>query len=194
MITLANLGTAPVIRGTVTLLNDLPRYEVLLEKAKQCPEFDASACYAFLHLLKTSDELLALDNQFLERLGTRQGRFALLMTLHKTPEDSPPTAAELAQSTGVTRATMSGFLDGLEREGVIERRTDPRDRRVIRVHLTVKGSEFAERLGPLYCKWFTSVLQSLTVAEREHLVYLLEKIQNRLADLSREIQPPADAA
>ncbi len=53
------------MRGTLTLLKGLPRYEVFLEEAKHFPGLDASACYTFLQLLRTGDELLALDEQVL---------------------------------------------------------------------------------------------------------------------------------
>ena len=119
------------MRGTLTLLKALPRYEVFLEEAKHFTGLDASACYAFLPLLRTGDELLALDEQVLASHGTRHGRFNLLMILMKCTEGKA-TPAGLAEKTGVTRATISGLLDGLQKDGLIERRSDPQDRRLIR--------------------------------------------------------------
>src|SRR6202521_4538457 len=112
---------------TVTLLKGLPRYDVFLETSKHFPQLDASACYTFLQLLRTGDELLALDEQILSSYGTRHGRFNLLMMLLKY-SDGEATPAGLADKTGVTRATISGLLDGLEKDGLIQRRPDPQDR------------------------------------------------------------------
>ena len=50
--------------GSLTLLKGLPRYEVFLEEAKCFPGLDASACYTYLQLLRTGDELLALDQKY----------------------------------------------------------------------------------------------------------------------------------
>jgi DNA-binding MarR family transcriptional regulator len=168
--------------GPLTLLNGLPRYEVFLEEAKRFPGLDASACYTYLQLLRTGDELLARDEQVLTSYGTRHGRFNLLMMLLKSDGDATP--AGLAEKTGVTRATISGLLDGLERDGLIERRTDPDDRRLIRVQLTAAGHSFLDKIRPGYSRWLSSIVEPLNEEERQQLVMLLEKIRTRLAELT----------
>src|SRR6266481_1918703 len=106
-----------LMRAQLTLLKGLPRYDVFLEEAKHFPGLDASACYTFLQLLRTGDELLALDEQVLTSYGTRHGRFNLLMMLTKCSEGHA-TPAGLAEKTGVTRATITGLLDGLQKDGL----------------------------------------------------------------------------
>ena len=181
------------MRGTLTLLKGLPRYEVFLEEAKHFPGLDASACYTFLQLLRTGDELLALDEQVLASYGTRHGRFNLLMMLMKCSEGqaTPATPAGLAEKTGVTRATISGLLDGLQKDGLIERRADPEDRRLIRVHLTLAGQSFLDKIRPAYSRWFSSIVEPLNEEERQQLVFLLEKIRTRLGELARNGKPPS---
>src|SRR6202022_3024149 len=143
------------MREPSTLLKSLPKYEVFLEDSKRFPGLDASACYVFLQLLRTGDELLALDEAILAALGTRHGRFVLLMLLDKhAPGEITP--AELAEKTGVTRATISGLLDGLEKDGLVERKPDPENRRSVQVKLTVTGQDFLDKVRPDYCRWFTS--------------------------------------
>ena len=99
--------------ASLTLLSGLPKYEVFLEEARRCPGLDASACYTYLQLLRTGDELLALDEEVLNSYGTRHGRFNLLLILMKCSSEGA-TPASLADKTGVTRATISGLLDGLD--------------------------------------------------------------------------------
>jgi len=178
------------MRGTLTLLKGLPRYEVFLEEAKQFPGLDASACYTFLQLLRTGDELLALDEQVLASHGTRHGRFNLLMMLMKCTEGHA-TPAGLAAKTGVTRATISGLLDGLQKDGLVERHADPEDRRLIRVHLTLAGQNLLDKILPAYCRWFSSIVEPLNERERQQLVFLLEKIRTRLSELAHNGKPPS---
>ena len=173
------------MRGPVTLLKALPRYDVFLQESRQFPHLDASACYTFLQLLRTGDELLALDEQVLSSFGTRHGRFNLLMML-KHCALGKATPASLAEKTGVTRATISGLLDGLEKQGLVERCPDPENRRSIQVKLTARGQEFLEKIRPDYCRWFTSVVETLDEDERRQLLMLLEKIQIRLSEISSE--------
>ena len=48
------------------------------------------------------------------------------------------------------RATLTGLLDRLKRDGLTERRADPEDRRAIRIHLTSKAEALREELTELY--------------------------------------------
>ena len=177
------------MREPLTLLKALPRYDVFLEEVKDFPDLDAFACYTFLQLLKTGDQLLALDDQVLSSFGTSPGRFNLLMML-KHCHVGEATPADLAEKTGVTRATITGLLDGLEKEGLVERCPDPQNRRSVRVTLKIAGQEFIERVRPAYCRWFNSVVECLDEEEKEQLLTLLEKIQTRLGQMSGQYRKP----
>lgn len=58
------------------------------------------------------------------------------------------TAGALASYLGLTKGTISQSLSVLERRGLIVRRDDPADRRVVRLELTPEGSETAAVLFP----------------------------------------------
>src|SRR6184192_321442 len=49
------------------------------------------------------------------------------------------TLGELAKAEHVRPATMTRIVQALEREGLVRRESDPRDRRVTRLHATAKG-------------------------------------------------------
>jgi DNA-binding MarR family transcriptional regulator len=154
-----------------TLLKGLPRYEVFREGLSSRLEIDPSAVYTFLRLLHFGDELW----------GTSPGRFHLLMVLMHCPEGASNPAA-LAEWKGVSRATITGLLDGLEKDGLIQRQADPSDRRLIRVNLTDAGREFLEKITPTYARWLTDIVGPLSEDERRQLVSLLEKVRIEVPD------------
>lgn len=164
-----------------TLLKGLPRYEVFREGLSSSLEIDPSACYTFLRLLHFGDELLSREEEFLAPWGTSPGRFHLLMVLMHCPEGASNPAA-LAEWKGVSRATITGLLDGLEKDGLIQRQADPTDRRLIRVNLTDAGREFLEKITPTYAQWLTDIVGPLSEEERRHLVSLLEKVRIEVPD------------
>lgn len=185
------------------LLKDLPRYECLLEAAKEFPDLDPSAAEAFLHLLHTSDEVFAVSDRSLAGHNISHGRFGVLMLLWRSVQPraakllgadecvaGPRTPAELADAAGVTRATMTGLIDTLERDGFVKREPDPDDRRMMSVLLTARGERFLQDFLPSHFKSIAAVMGTLTEAERKTLVRLLGKIQDRAAALN----PPRDAA
>jgi DNA-binding MarR family transcriptional regulator len=177
------------------LLKDLPRYECLQESAKEFPELDPSACEAFLHLLHTGDAAFAVAEQNLAAHGISQGRFCVMMLLWRSnqPEvaanltgrdacaPGPRTPAELAEAAGVTRATMTGLIDTLERDGFVKRQPDKTDRRMMSVLLTPKGEQFLRRFMPGHFKITCSLMSGLSVSERKTLVRLLMKVQHQAA-------------
>jgi DNA-binding MarR family transcriptional regulator len=179
------------------LLKDLPRYECLLEAAKEFPDLDPSAAEAYLHLLRTGDEAFNVAEKNLVTHNISHGRFGVMMLLWKGAnprgakllgaEDcvsGPRTPAELADAAGVTRATMTGLIDTLERDGYVKREPDPVDRRMMSVHLTAKAEKFLHDFLPGHFKVTSSLMATLTESERKTLVRLLTKIQQQAAALS----------
>lgn len=175
------------------LLKDLPRYECLLEAAKQFPNLDPSACEAFLHLLRTSDEVFACTERNLTEHGISHGRFGVLLQLWGSCHEESCaglTPAEIADRTGVTRATMTGLVDTLERDGFVRRAADTSDRRMMRVALTPRGRSFLEELLPGHFERMAALMAPLSVGERKTLVTLLNKVLQHASDLNT----PAAAA
>jgi DNA-binding MarR family transcriptional regulator len=98
----------------------------------------------------------------------------------------PRTPAELADAAGVTRATMTGLVDTLERDGLVKREPDPNDRRMMSVVLTAKGEKFLGNFLPGHFKLISSLMATLTEAERKALVSLLMKVQQHATNLKAE--------
>jgi DNA-binding MarR family transcriptional regulator len=167
------------------LIKNLPRYECLLEASKLFPDLDPSATEAFLNLLQAGDEAFrVVDSHFAEH-NISQGRFMVLMLLLNKPTNCPQTRtpAELAGMAHVTRATMTGLIDTLERDHLVKREPDPDDRRMMSVTLTAKGRTLLEKMLPPHFKRMAWLMSPLNEKERKTFVSLLKKIQQRAAEL-----------
>jgi DNA-binding MarR family transcriptional regulator len=90
--------------------------------------------------------------------------------------DEPLGVGELACAAGVSAPTATRMLTGLERGGIVERRTCTRDRRVVRVALTDDGAarmaHKRERIGARHEELF----RSLEPGERARAARLLERL------------------
>lgn len=174
------------------LLKDLPRYECLLEAAKLFPDLDPSASEAFLNLLRTGDEAFRVADHHLAHHNISQGRFTVLMLLLDKKENCPQarTPAELADMAGVARATMTGLIDTLERDGLVKREPDPEDRRMMSVGLTAKGENLMRTILPGHFKIMASLMSQLSETERKTLVRLLNKIVQQALTVSPVLSDP----
>lgn len=174
------------------MLKDLPRYECLLEASREFPDLDPSATEAFLHLLRAGDEAFRLIESHLAGHDTSHGRFSVLMCLWRVCRQNPGgeqtlSPAELAERTGVTRATVTGLVDTLERDGLVTRTPDPADRRMMSVRLTPKGERLVMEIMPSHFQRMAWLMEPLDEDERQTMVRLLAKITQRVA----EALPPA---
>lgn len=108
-------------------------------------------------------------------------RFDLLANLER--EDGQ-TLAALSRRMLVTAGNLTGLVDRAERDGVVERRPDPSDRRLSRVWLTPKGRDLVQALLPVHARHVSDLLSALDGAERRELRRLLGKLRDSL--LSRK--------
>jgi DNA-binding MarR family transcriptional regulator len=106
-------------------------------------------------------------------------------------EAGPRTPAELAAGANVTRATMTGLIDTLERDGFVKREPDPVDRRMMSVRLTPKADKFLREFLPGHFRTTAKLMGVLTEAERKTLVRLLTKISAQAAAM---VSPAAASA
>jgi DNA-binding MarR family transcriptional regulator len=76
-------------------------------------------------------------------LNLTMPQLKVLVTLEQTGASA---GQELARRTGAALPTLTGIVDRLVTAGLVQRREDPRDRRVRLVELTPKGTETLRRL------------------------------------------------
>ncbi|WP_313053065.1 MULTISPECIES: MarR family transcriptional regulator [Stenotrophomonas] len=131
----------------------------------------------------------AIDRDCATRLaphGLSEGRFIVLFLLQGAGGTLPPH--ELAERAGVTRATISGLLDGLQREGLLQRKHDAEDGRRLQIVLTARGRRLAEELFNQHTQWIGGLFNGLDAREQAQLSQLLAKVWQH-TDSGREATP-----
>ena len=156
-------------------LHKIPNYETLQRIAERYPELDPQALTASLTLLFVGTQLQEAFCAHFARHGLSHGRFRVLVMLLRAGEDGL-SPAELAQLIGVTRATMTGLVDGLADDDLLRRRENEQDRRQKRIELTSKGRRLVERLLPDHFRRITAMMAGLSGSEQQSLVHLLNKV------------------
>lgn len=134
--------------------------------------------------------LLAAQNLLLTALRRGLGpdlslaRFDLLAQLAR--EDGQ-TLAQLSRRMLVTAGNLTGLVDRAERDGIVERRPDPNDRRLTRVSLTARGQKLAQKAIARHAELAEEILGPLQAKEREELRRLLGRLREAL-DIA--VEPP----
>jgi len=160
-------------------LRDIPKYEVIHSYALRYPEVDPGAVRAFLTLLRVGSDVLDAFERFLAGHKISQGSFTVLMVLNREPGVGQNPSV-MAQKCGVTRATMTGLINGLERKQLIRRESAQSDRRTVLIYLTAKGIELLEGMVHDYYARVALLMADLPEGEKETFSKMLHKIGHRV--------------
>lgn len=91
--------------------------------------------------------------------------------------------ARLAELTDTDPMTLVRTLDRMQQDQWIERRPDPDDRRAHRLYLREASKPIMARMWKLADQARHEALSALSVAEREQLLELLERVHGTLLQL-----------
>ena len=157
-----------------------PRFEKLQQLSRTIPGLDRDAVAACVPLLYFYKEFDAALEQHYQAYGVSRGRWQVLMALYKAPGDDGLTPAELADFAGVTRAAMTGLVDGLVETGYVTRGEVGDDRRTYRVRLTGRATDFLASVLPDHLRRMQDLMHAFTPAERDTFVELIEKLRSQV--------------
>jgi MarR family transcriptional regulator for hemolysin len=91
------------------------------------------------------------------------------------------TQSRMAEAMGVTGATLTHHLNGLEAQGLVRRWRDPGNRRVQQVELTPEGEALFDRLREVAVRHDQRLRSMLSDAELAQLGDLLQRLQTGIA-------------
>jgi DNA-binding MarR family transcriptional regulator len=93
---------------------------------------------------------------------------------------------QIGERLGVTRATVTGVLDGLEERALVIRRGHPGDRRRLVVELTDQGVSLLGTVQPAHHRSVEQMLRCLSSSEKATLIRLLGRLHQGLLERRAE--------
>jgi DNA-binding MarR family transcriptional regulator len=100
-------------------------------------------------------------------------RFDLMAQLDKA--GSGMTLGELSQRMMVSNGNVTGLVDRLVEQKLIERRPSPTDRRAMLVNLTPEGRKMFRVMARTHESWIAEIFGELSRSDIEQLMQLLAK-------------------
>jgi len=110
--------------------------------------------------------------------AARHGLTGPQLSVAKILEDiGDLSLSELSERINAQNSTVTGIVDRMEREGLVERKRSSDDRRVVHIRLTKKGNELARSMKFEPFEIFKNAFeQALTREELGQLLQLLDKL------------------
>jgi len=150
---------------------------------------NAGALYTVSMITQIARIVLRLTDEHSAKLGLSQTKLSVLMYLNSEP-DLCASPSLLAKHCGVSRAAMTGLLDGLEQEEYVARDDHPFDRRALMVRLTPKGQQFLDWIAPQDHYQFSKLMDIVDETERQKFIKLARKFLTILGEESTN--PPVE--
>ena len=149
---------------------------VLLDRETRATVDDHRALRLWLRLL-TCSQLIErhVRSRLRSRFGTTLPRFDLLSQLERHPQGLKMN--ELSRLLMVTGGNVTGIVDQLVKEGLVERLDDASDRRAWRVRLTRAGAKAFAEMARQHEQWVVELMGGLTRKESDSLMQLLARLK-----------------
>lgn len=103
-------------------------------------------------------------------------RYDVLAQIHDYGEEWI-SVGDLTRRLLDTAGGISALLNRMEREELIKRRLNPRDRRSFQVALTDKGRQLYRDMSSNYSAWVAAALEEVSLEEREVLFNILGRLK-----------------
>jgi MarR family transcriptional regulator, organic hydroperoxide resistance regulator len=129
---------------------------------------------------KTTKVIRAAADAAMRRHGLRLGQDHLLAALW---EQDGRTPGEIAAATNVTTPAVTKVAGRMIDAGLLTRRRDERDNRLVRLWLTNAGRALREPIETERRLLEQRITENLTATERKHLMSALTKIHRSASEL-----------
>lgn len=157
---------------------DTPALEALARRGARLGHLDPAALAAAQDFLRVAKKMLAAFAEAFAAHGLSPGRYAVLMALDVQRPSMAPS--QIADRLGVTRATVTGLIDGLMRDGLVGYASEGTDRRRKAIALTPAGDALIDVVAPDIFRRMADLTGPLSLDERRDALRLLGKVENGL--------------
>jgi DNA-binding MarR family transcriptional regulator len=161
------------------------RLHLSLADLEEVDELSARVFRAFLTTLRLHKQQMM---KALSAHGMHPGQAICLRSL---AAHDGITQRDLAETLHLARPTITKMLQSLERAGVVERRPDLDDQRLMRVYLTDRGRDLEAEMRTVAAEYIGATIGTLPENDRRELARLLEALGDSFA---RATGGGADAA
>ncbi|MBT1076939.1 MarR family winged helix-turn-helix transcriptional regulator [Geobacter grbiciae] len=122
--------------------------------------FENCLCFT---LARASRRVSKAYREKLEDFGLTQQQFFLLIALY---EQDCVSITALAEKVALDKSTLTGLLDRMVRDGLVERSAAAGDRRAFRIKLSTRAEALRPKLTAIYEQTNSWLLSRLTEEER----------------------------
>jgi len=121
----------------------------------------------------------ALKHEFHGLMHDSGFTFPQISVISILSKNGKQKVSDISEKMGLSDSTVSGILDRLEQKGIIERKRNKEDRRVVKINLSKGSQEICQEFNRKRENYFAHLLKKLSEQEINDIIKGLE-ILNRI--------------
>ncbi len=133
-----------------------------------------------VNILKTTEIIRYVYADLFSKYGISEPKFRVLLIL--SIEGDGMALCDIGKRMLVTRANMTGLIDRMVKEALVEKKINPDDKRSTKAYLTQKGKDLFESVKDKHIEFSQRMTHSLSDEEKKQLSQLLQKLQRGIVD------------
>jgi DNA-binding MarR family transcriptional regulator len=134
----------------------------------------------WIELLRYSNKLeQIIDNKLRHNYGQNISRFDVLSQLDRAKPEGL-TVGELAGQLIASKGNITGLLDRMQKDGLIEKEAKKNDRRSYLVRHTNKGRALFAEMAEKNAQWVETALADIDIEHMKEFAQFLSKSRNSL--------------
>jgi DNA-binding MarR family transcriptional regulator len=162
-------------------LLDIARVESPSDRESVVADDDRLQLRLWLRLL-TCAELIEdrVRGRLRTEFATSLPRFDVLAQLDRAPDGL--TMSALSARLMVSNGNVTGLVEAMARDGLVERRANPADRRSALISATAEGRALFRRMAPAHQGWIDGLMVGMSRAEMVLALELLGKLKQSVRE------------
>lgn len=145
--------------------------------------FDLDYCVSFVTNLASKKLSESLNSKLIKHNVTKSQWIAL----YYINREKSISQKNLATLMGAKESTVTGILNRVEKEDLIMRTEDKKDKRKNLLSLTEKGQELTEKLTDIAQEFRDACLEGVSLEEQEIFLKVLDKMVSSAQNWQEEI-------
>jgi DNA-binding MarR family transcriptional regulator len=137
--------------------------------------FDNSQMAAWMLLHQTYNSLLKCEDTVFPKIGLTTQQHSILMAIKYS--DAPATPTQIADWVDRNTNSITLIVDRMEKNGLVKRVRDIKDRRSLRIAMTPKGERVLQKSVVVGRELISEIMSQLPDDETQLLLQLLEKVR-----------------
>ncbi|MBI4303025.1 MAG: MarR family transcriptional regulator [Chloroflexi bacterium] len=137
-------------------------------------DFASRVLHLISELVKNNE---MCDRECVAQFGVTASQGYTILSL---PAEGTLSMNELSKAMSVDNSTMTRMVDQLVDKGLVYRKPDEKDRRLVRIGLTEKGKELHRDLEAELENFYQAALDGISEEERLGIIHSLEQLNNAI--------------